>query len=93
MKQVLIAALSLSLVWCTPPVPTPIEPEPLPPAPASCASMCDRMRQLGCEEGKPTDGGASCEMVCENAEQSPVPMPVACMAQARSCAQVPDCSK
>jgi hypothetical protein len=93
MKTLLLVA-ALSTAWCSNPgPPTPIDPEPRPPATASCASMCDRMRSLGCEEGEPTEGGASCEMYCENAQASPSPLPVACMTQVRSCEQVPRCTE
>lgn len=44
------------------PSPDPEEPKPS----SGCASACANLVQLGCEEGEPTDGGATCEDVCAN---------------------------
>jgi len=88
MKAVLL--LAASLAWCSS-QPPPIEPEPSPPKQYSCTSACDRERVLGCEEGEPTEQGASCEMVCENAASSPAPLDVACLSRAMSCADVMRC--
>ncbi len=59
--------LALALCGCTP-HPHDSEPPPIHPKPgASCASMCAHLQQLGCHEGEPTEGGASCEEVCLHA--------------------------
>lgn len=35
-----------------------------------CVSACKRLKQLGCPEAEPIDGGDSCYMICKNAETS-----------------------
>lgn len=44
------------------PTPDPEEPS----ADGACAAACSTLVQLGCEEGEPTEGGATCEDVCAN---------------------------
>ena len=58
---------------------------------ADCADYCANMQILGCEEGKPTPGGASCLAVCENAQTGPIPFNTECAAQATSCEVAEDC--
>ncbi len=58
---ILVAAVMLIGARCLPsPDPDPNTPDP------SCVAACTHLRDLGCEEGQPTDDGATCEEVCEN---------------------------
>lgn len=55
------------------PVPEPPEPpEPSEPSDVepTCATACEKQRELGCVLGDPTPEGTSCEEVCQNSEQS-----------------------
>lgn len=92
-----------------PPTPPPIGPEPPPaPAPLpvmrdaaisvdsgadGCAVACRRLRTLGCEDGKPTLGGSSCETVCRgvNASAGAARVNTTCVAAAKTCAAVGAC--
>lgn len=84
--------LALALVACI-----PVAPEPTPPAPEpvivqpSCLEACARFAALGCEEARPTPGGASCAEVCENAQSSPAPLDLSCIVRSSSCAQARLC--
>lgn len=86
MKALLLVA-ALAASQCTP------EPKPAPPPPGgpTCSTACARLMALGCHDGKPTEEGASCERVCENAASSPVPLPVACVTAARDCEEAAQC--
>ena len=77
----------------TPPVPT-IGPEPprppTPPEPSepSCATACERQRELGCVVGEDTAEGASCEAVCQNSFEAGIlqlQWDVAAMTDATEC--------
>lgn len=81
------AFLALVLrVACTP------APPPEPPAPApdtgDCGAVCDRWRQLGCEEAKPTPHGASCEVVCDSLARY---WHLSCLAAVSSCEEIEAC--
>jgi hypothetical protein len=87
------AALILALVLgaCNLP-PGPLPPDPTPyPDDLTCVDACQRLRQLGCKEAAPTNDGATCEMVCENAQASPSPLPVACISRAITCPAAESC--
>jgi hypothetical protein len=62
MKRIvaILAALQIAATCST----HPVEPEP------GCEAACQRMRELGCEEGNPTPEGATCEEICIEAERS-----------------------
>ena len=67
-------------------------PDPLPEAGSTCQIVCNRFRQLDCEEAKPTHEGASCEMVCSNAEESGLlDINSSCVVGADSCAAASNC--
>lgn len=76
-------------------------PQPVPTPPpttdggtaASCAIICDHLRDLGCPTAKPTPEGASCVVVCGNANtaDSPVHWDLECRARAASCAAAEAC--
>ena len=58
----------------------------------TCAMACDRMRALGCEAGKPTPHGVSCEDVCMNARSSGmITLDLQCMSTALDCDTVDKC--
>lgn len=46
---------------------------PVTPVLPSCETACENQRKLGCELGEPTAEGASCEEVCQNSQQFPLP--------------------
>lgn len=79
---VIAAALSLTACELPPPKPAPTD---------GCAAACENLRRLGCEEGQSTQGGESCEAVCDNAQLSPAPLPTSCVARASSCDQASQC--
>lgn len=86
--KVLAFALTLALVACVPITPEPV-PGPVIVSP-SCPEACARFAALGCEEAQPTPAGAPCVDVCENA-QATVPLDLACIVRAGSCAQARLC--
>lgn len=88
-------ALGAAILWavlvvcssCSPePVVVPPRERPEAGAPADCSKACVQLRALGCDEGLPTPGGASCESVCGAVEQSgATTLDVGCVAAAESC--------
>lgn len=61
-----------------------------PPGPAElgCAAACSHLRELGCETGRPTPEGTTCEEICGYVEATGVAeirWPHACVAAATSC--------
>lgn len=94
----LLFTLTLAFVVacaCSPSVDPPVTPpkeRPEPGSEADCASACDHLRALGCEEGQPTPGGATCETVCNNVEQSgATTLDVGCVATAETCDAARSC--
>lgn len=67
--------------------------EPEPSAPCTCESACARLREMRCAEAEPTDLGETCEDICGNAAQSRAPLPVECLATARSCSEAAQCGE
>ena len=61
-------------------VPAPADPTS---DPEGCANACENLRDLGCEEGEPTDAGASCEDVCLNGMNELYDLP--CLAEVLYC--------
>lgn len=49
----------------------PPDPEPVPVPKPTCSDLCAHYRVLGCEEGRPTPNGASCEQWCLVAYEVP----------------------
>ncbi len=72
----------------------PVRPKPVDAGtPADCSAACQHMRELGCEEGKPTPGGATCEDVCNNVEGSgTVTLNPACVVGISRCDQIESCA-
>lgn len=87
--------LALALVACGPDVWTPSGPPPKerPPADAAdCPEACAHLAQLGCDEAKPTPGGATCLDVCVSVQQSEATaLDLACVVRAESCAAANAC--
>lgn len=73
--------------------PNPPPPRVLPNGEkATCAGACERLRELGCEEGEPTPDGDTCEDVCFNALNVPAArLDVACLQTAPSCEAARNC--
>jgi hypothetical protein len=86
--------LAVAVQGCPPPPP----PNP-PPAPTNdggvalpgCPAACENMRRLGCDIGKPTARGASCEDVCANAQANGIDFRTSCLASAASCEAAESC--
>ncbi len=88
MRALLLAA-ALTAAHCTEPKPAPPPPDPVDMP--TCAKACARLMKLGCHDGDPTAEGASCVAVCENAADSPSPLPVACVTRAADCEAAAQC--
>lgn len=58
-----------------------------------CGAACTNMRRLGCELGKPTPMGATCERVCENvqSENAGVGFNASCLAKVTNCVDADAC--
>jgi hypothetical protein len=65
-----------------------------PPREEEAGLMCDRYRELGCPEGKPTAKGKACEVVVTNAAEAGIDLigDVACVERADDCEQVRACT-
>jgi hypothetical protein len=50
------------------PIPVVVEPEELE---VSCRTACDNQRSLGCELGRDTPEGSTCEEICGNSMSVP----------------------
>lgn len=74
--------------------PAPVSPVAVVPGTdTDCGAACANGRKLGCEFGKDTAAGATCEAVCHNSETSSyVTMNPRCMAMAASCDAADACS-
>jgi hypothetical protein len=84
--------ISLAMLGCSPPIPAPDRPEP--GTAEDCRAACTRLAELDCREAKPTDAGAACETVCNNAETSGyATLNPRCVARANSCADVDQCAE
>ncbi len=66
---------------------------PLPPvSDEGCAPACAHLAELGCDAGKPTPDGASCESVCRNVQASGLNrINTACIMSAASCGAAEGC--
>jgi len=75
MKDLFLVCCFATIVACNScggitPKPTP-SPDAGPVPIYTCEEMCDRYRELGCEEGQPTAFGTKCEDWCNNALNVP----------------------
>lgn len=87
--------LALVLAACGPDVWTPAGPPPKerPPADAAgCPEACAHLAQLGCDEAKPTPGGATCLDVCVSVQRSEATaLDIACVVSAATCSAANAC--
>jgi hypothetical protein len=83
MKIILLALVLLAASCGT------IQPVPTPGA--SCATVCQRVRELGCSWSNPTPAGVPCEDVCANAQAFGMTWDLACKTNARTCAEASEC--
>ncbi len=84
--------LSVAVAGCWSPGPPPQPPKPEPVEGATCASACDRFRELGCPEGEDTAGGGTCEEVCQNVQDSGIiEWDLECRTGVDACDQVDSC--
>lgn len=70
-------------------------PDPGPTPIYTCLEMCNKYREMDCEEGKPTDTGAVCEDWCDTAMNLPgFRERVICIIDdAKSCTEARECEK
>lgn len=63
------------------------------PLPRTCAGACTRMRDLGCDLGKPTPKGGSCEQVCTNVQinNAGAGFNIVCIVEAKACNEAEAC--
>ncbi len=90
---VVLVAFALAGCPAQPPKPPPTEEPDASRPTGTCASACENMRRLGCELGKPTPNGASCESVCDRVqrENGGAGFNVHCLARASACAGAEAC--
>lgn len=82
----LIVLSGVSAIACGP---EPIRVGPrLPDDTASCASACDHLLAIGCEEGKPLEDGTSCKDFCEATQNAGHALNPSCIAHVRACAEM-----
>jgi hypothetical protein len=85
-----LCASLLLVLSCSPTLPRPA-PTPDPGA-STCDSACTKLRELGCDEAKPTAKGASCEQVCLNVMTSGViAWNLGCRSAVTTCAAADAC--
>lgn len=96
--RVLLLLAATALLGCPKPLPNPVSPDAADAAPPVCTSTpaicayCAHMRALGCDEGRPTPKGQSCEVVTENVQAAPyAAMDLACRTAKGSCAAANQC--
>ena len=87
---VTIVVLTILATQCLPPGPVdgPVPPPVLEQTDAGCEGMCAHLRELGCEQGKPTPSGATCERVCADTMAEGYDVHPDCVAGVRGCAEV-----
>lgn len=63
------------------------------PVPATCATACVHLRELGCDLGEPTPRGATCERVCAEvqAHNAGAGFDPRCLAHVSTCADADEC--
>ena len=78
--------LALLLAGCATiqPVPAPTEP---------CEAFCAHGSALGCSWSQPTPAGAPCTAWCQNTQDGPIPLDLACSSRAQDCAAVDACNR
>ncbi len=63
----------------------------VPGRPAVCEEACQRLGELGCEDGMPLPDGTSCSEFCGKTEAAGHDLATACVAMARSCEEAEAC--
>lgn len=96
-KSVTIASVCAALALaqlaahCEHDRPRPVQPDA--GTPADCDAACKHLRALKCPEGEPTAKGASCEDVCNNAENSQtITLSPVCVVKIKTCDEVDSCT-
>ena len=95
-SSVITSLLCLFALFCLGACPVhPVPPQPpIPHGPATCADACARASQLRCDFAKPTAGGASCETVCQNIQDSGiVALDLGCRVAAATCEAAEACEQ
>jgi hypothetical protein len=70
--------LLLFILGCSSiPQPTPHPPIDTP----SCATACQKMEGMGCEEAQPAEDGTTCQKFCEDTQSSGHALSPSCIAQ------------
>ena len=64
---------------------------PPPPVASACTAYCQHLRALGCQEGEPLPGGATCEKFCIDTETNGHDLHIPCVLQRQSCAELQQC--
>lgn len=81
----------VAVAGCPKPVPPPVPPTP-PDGAATCATACERMRELHCIDVEPTPEGATCDDICQNIIDSEIlTWDLDCRTMATSCDEVENC--
>lgn len=92
-----VGALALVLAGCPKPLPPPNPPAPDAADAAAllptCEGVCDRGRALGCSWARPTASGATCEIVCSNANDpsGPIRWDLSCRVRIATCDDAARC--
>lgn len=91
MKTVLpwltLLLLGMILTACPRPVPVPHPPEDT----DQCPAACERLRELGCEEGSPLEDGTTCEQFCIDTQESGHALNPTCVKSINSCEEIESC--
>jgi hypothetical protein len=85
---VALATFSLGAKCGVRPQPMPVEPKDT----AMCASACDQLRMLGCEEGDNLEDGTTCEQFCIDTQKSGHALRPSCVVDMTACDQLEKCS-
>lgn len=65
---------------------------PVVPAEITCSVMCNHLRDLKCESGFNTKGGASCESVCKTLDElKTITFNKKCIYEAQTCNEINEC--
>lgn len=68
-------------------------PDPVIPTDTDrCPAACERMRELGCEEGEPLPDGTPCEIFCADVQGAGFPLFPSCLEKIDSCTEIDDCA-
>ena len=86
----LLPLLSLLLLTACPKSgPTPHVPDDT----DQCPAACERLRELGCEEGDPLEDGTTCEVFCQETQDTGHALNPTCIKAIDSCGQIEACGE